>query len=155
MWYIEGFDAEETVMQATFDIGSMVRKYSAVPYEHLQIIRDITVFQLSNTDRAIVLIFAAWSGHSVLALQRITASLSRRDLDFLEIIVIDIESMTGQDMIRSFGRVFHGYGETLWIREGKVVAQLEAFEPESQPEILANTKKLLAEQPREPILSQR
>ena len=85
------------------------------------------------------------------ALQRLTATLSRRELDFLEIIVIDIESMTGQDMNGLFGRVFHGYGETLWIREGKVVAQLEAFEPESEPLILAYTKKLLAEQPREPI----
>jgi hypothetical protein len=139
-------------MQATFDICPMVRKYSAIPYEQLQVIRDITAFQLSKIDRGIVLIFAAWSGHSVIALQRLTESLSGRDLDFLEINVIDIESMTGQDMNRLFGRVFHGCGETLWIREGKVVAQLEAFEPESGPLILAHTRKLLAERPREPTL---
>jgi len=137
-------------MQATFDIFPMVRKYSAIPCEHLKIIPDITAFQLSKIDRGIVLIFASWSGHSIIALQRLTGSLSRRDLDLLEIIVIDIESMTGQDMTELFGRVFHGYGETLWIREGKVVAQLEAFEPESEPLILAYTKRLLAEQPCEP-----
>jgi hypothetical protein len=152
MWYIEGFDAEETGMQATFDICPMVRKYSTIPCEQLQVIRDITAFQLSKIDRGIVLIFAAWSGHSVIALQRLTESLSRHDLDFLEIKVIDIESMTGQDMNRLFGRVFHGYGEALWIREGKVVAQLEAFEPESGPLILAHTRNLLAERPREPTL---
>ena len=55
--------------------------------------------------------------------------------------------MTSQDMNRVFGRVFHGYGETLWIREGKVVAQIEAFEPESEPLILAHTRELLAEHP--------
>ena len=137
-------------MQATFDIGPMVRKYSAIPGEQLQLIRDITVFQLSKINRGIVLIFAAGSGHSVMALQRLTGSLSKRDLDFLEIKVIDIESMTVQDMIRLFGRVFHGYGETLWIRAGMVVAQLEAFAPESEPLILSYTRKLLAEQPAEP-----
>ena len=143
--------AEETRMQATFDIGPMVRKYSAIPFERIQIIHDISAFHLAEIARGIVLIFATGSGHSVTALQRLTASLSRRDLDFLEIIVIDIESMTGEDMSGLFGRVFHGYGETLWIREGKVIAQLEAFEPESQPQILAHTKKLLAEQPHAPI----
>ena len=139
-------------MQATFDIWPMVRKYSAIPCDQLQVIRDITTFQLSKIDRGIVLIFAAWSGHSVIAHQRLTKSLSRGDLQFLEIKVIDIESMTSQDMIRLFGRVFQGSGDTLWIRQGKVIAQLEAFQPESEPVILAYTKKLLAEQHREPAL---
>ena len=147
MWYVEGLDAGGKYMQTTFDICPMVRKYSAIPCEQLQVIRDIAAFQLSKIARGIVLIFAAWSGHSVIALQRLTESLSRRDLDFLEIKVIDIESMTSQDMNRVFGRVFHGYGETLWIREGKVVAQIEAFEPESEPLILAHTRELLAEHP--------
>jgi hypothetical protein len=139
-------------MLATFDICPMVRKYSAIPCEQLQVVRDITTFDLSKIDRGIVLIFAAWSGHSVIALQRVTQSLSRGDLDCLEIKVIDIESMTGQDMKRLFGRVFHGDGETLWIREGKIVAQLEAFEPESESSILACTRKLVAERPRESTL---
>ena len=127
----------------------MVRKYSAIPLEQLQIIRDITAFHLSEIDRGIVLIFAAWSGHSVIALQRVTESISRRDLSFLEVKVIDIESMTGQDMNRLFGRIFHGCGETLWIRNGKVIAQVEAFDPEAEPLILAYTRQLLAERPPE------
>ena len=72
MWYIEGLDAGGKHMQTTFDICPMVRKYSAIPCEQIQVIRDITAFQLSKIARGIVLIFAAWSGHSVIALQRLT-----------------------------------------------------------------------------------
>ena len=39
-------------MPVTFDIGPMVRKYSAIPFERLELIRDITVFHLSEIDRA-------------------------------------------------------------------------------------------------------
>lgn len=134
-------------MHTTFDIGPMVRKYSAIPSEQIQIIHDITTFQLSEIARGIVLIFAAGSGHSVTALQRLTGLISKLDGNALEIKVIDMESMTEQDMIRAFGRVFHGYGETLWIEAGKVIAQVEAFEPHSEPLILTYTKKLLAGRP--------
>jgi hypothetical protein len=149
MWYIAVSNVEKTGMQTTFDIGPMVRKYSAIPSEQIQVIHDITAFHLSEIARGIVLIFAAGSGHSVTALQRLTGLISRLDGEVLEIKVIDIESMTEQDMIRVFGRVFHGYGETLWIEAGKVIAQLEAFEPQSEPLILAYTKKLLAGRPTE------
>jgi hypothetical protein len=138
-------------MHTTFDIGPMVRKYSAIPFERIQVIHDISAFYLAQIARGIVLIFATGSGHSVTALQRLTAVISRLGLGLLEIIVIDIESMTEQDMIRVFGRVFHGYGETLWIRAGKVIAQLEAFEPESEPLIVAYTKGLLDDRTAEPV----
>ena len=137
-------------MHATFDIGPMVRKYSAIPFERMQVVHEISAFHLAEIVRGIVLIFATGSGHSVTALQKLTAVIARLGLGLLEIKVIDIESMTEQDMIRVFGRIFHGYGETLWIRSGKVVGQLEAFEPESEPLIVAYTKKLLAERTMEP-----
>ena len=147
MWYIEGSSVEETGMQTIFDIGPMVRKYSAVPSEQVQVIHDIATFHLSEIFRGIVLIFAAGNGHSITALQRLTGLISKLNVEALEIKVIDIESMTEQDMIRVFGRVFHGYGETLWIEAGKVIAQLDAFEPQSEPLILTYTKKLLAGRP--------
>jgi hypothetical protein len=141
---------EDTGMHATFDIGPMVRKYSAIPFERIQVIHDIRAFHLLEIVRGIVLVFAAGSGHSVTALQRLTAAISRLGLGLLEMIIIDVESMTEQDMIRVFGRAFHGCGETLWIRAGKVIATLEAFEPESEPLIVAYTKELLAERTTEP-----
>ena len=46
MWYIEGSNVKETGMQTTFDIGPMVRKYSAVRSEQVEVIHDITTFHL-------------------------------------------------------------------------------------------------------------
>ena len=48
-------------------------------------------------------------------------------------------------MKRVFGREFYGHGETLWIRDGNVVAFLEAYTPETEDLILKYFKKLLIE----------
>ena len=51
--------------------------------------------------------------------------------------------MTTQEMKQCFGREFHGHGETQWIRDGKVVAFLEAYTPETEVLILNYFKRLL------------
>ena len=53
------------------------------------------------------------------------------------------DCMTDDDMIRLFGQVFHGAGETLWIRDGRVVAELSAFQPGSESLIVSQTRQLL------------
>jgi len=131
-------------MRALFDITSMVRKYSAVPFERIRLIRDISDFQLSEVRRGIVMIFAAGSGQAVLALQKLTRFLASRD-ELIDLIVIDMESMTTQEMKQVFGREFYGHGETQWIRDGHVVAFLEAYTPETEVLILKYFKQLLIE----------
>ena len=54
-------------MRALFDIGPMVRKYSVVPFERVQLIQDIADFQLSEVHRGIAIIFAAGNGQAVMA----------------------------------------------------------------------------------------
>jgi hypothetical protein len=80
----------------------------------------------------------------VLALQRLTRFLAARDKS-IDLIVIDIESMTTQEMKQCFGREFHGGGETQWIRDGKVIASLDAYPPETDALILSYFKRLLEE----------
>ena len=113
-------------MRALFDISPMVRKYSVVPFDRVQLIQNIADFRLSEVRRGIAIIFAAGSGKAVLALQKLTRFLAARDAS-IELIVIDVESMTTQEMKQTFGREFYGHGETQWIRDGKVVAFLDAF----------------------------
>ena len=131
-------------MRALFDIGPMVRKYSALPSERIQLIRDIADFQLSQVRRGVVIIFAAGSGQAVLALQRLTHFLAARD-ESIDLIVIDVEAMTVQEMKQWFGREFHGHGETQWIRDGKVVACLETYPSEMDALVLSYFKRLLEE----------
>jgi len=129
-------------MRALFDIGPMVRKYSVVPFERVQLIQDIADFQLSLVHQGIAIIFAAGNGQAVMALQRLTRFLAARDPS-IDFIVIDIESMTTQEMKQWFGREFHGHGETQWIRDGKVVASLDAYTPETEVLLVSYFKRLL------------
>ena len=131
-------------MRALFDIGPMVRKYSVVPFERVQLIQDIADFQLSLVHQGIAIIFAAGNGQAVMALQRLTRFLAARDPS-IDFIVIDIESMTTQEMNQWFGRELYGKGETFWIREGQIVAFLEAYNPDTEPLILSHSRRLLDE----------
>jgi hypothetical protein len=131
-------------MRALFNIEPMVRKYCFLPFERIRLIRAISDFQLSQVRRGIVIIFAAGSGQAVMALQRLTRFLAARD-ESIDLIVVDVESMTTQEMKQSFGREFQGHGETQWIRDGKVIACLEAYTPEAEVLILSYTRRLLDE----------
>ena len=129
-------------MRALFDIGPMVRKYSALPPERVKLIRDIADFHLSEVGRGIVIIFATGSGQAVMALQGLTRFLAARD-ELIDLFVIDMESMTTQEMKQSFGREFYGHGEMQWIRDGNVVAFLEAYGHEAEVLIQKYFKRLL------------
>lgn len=53
--------------------------------------------------------------------------------------------MTTQEMKQFFGRKFYGRGETQWIRDGNVVAFLEAYTPETEVLMPKYFKQLLIE----------
>ena len=130
-------------MPTKHDILPAVQQLSVLPFERLRVVRDLSEFRLADTRLAILFVFAAWSGPAVLALQKFTRLLSALDLGSLDVVILDNDCMSGDDMIRLFGHVFHGYGEALWIRDGRVVAELSAYRPESEPLILSHTKELL------------
>jgi hypothetical protein len=134
-------------MQSTFDIIPMVRKYSAIPLDRLQIVSNTADLHLERIRRGVLFVFAAWSGQAVMALQRLTRLLGSRDFEQLEVIVLDIECMTTQEMTQIFGRTLHGDGETFWIREGKLVASLEIYKSEIEMLILGYTRRLLDDKP--------
>jgi hypothetical protein len=109
----------------------------------LRVLQHVEELQLTEIRLGVVFVLAAWSGPAILALHRLTRLLSTLDLDSSDVIILDNDCLTGEDMIALFGHVFHGVGETLWIREGRVVAELSAFQPASEPLILRHTKTLL------------
>jgi hypothetical protein len=131
-------------MPVEFDIRPVVQKESAMPYERLRVVQQLAQFDLAAIRRGVVFVFAIWSGPAVTGLRRFTRQLSMLDLGPLDVIVLDNDSMTGEDMTRLFGHVFHGAGEAVWVRDGHVVAELSACRPESEPLILRHTRELLA-----------
>jgi|SRR5688572_14385282 len=126
------------------DIRPIVQKESQLSYDRLRVIQRFADFDLAAIRRGIVFIFAVWSGPARMALRQFTRLLSTLDLGSLDVIILDNDSMSGDEMIRLSGHVFHGYGEALWVRDGQVVAELSAGPPEAEPLILKHTSELLS-----------
>jgi hypothetical protein len=126
-----------------FDIRSSVQKNTKLPFKRLRVVQNLSELRLPDVRTGIVFIFAAWSGPAVMALRRLTALLSTLDLGSLDVVILDNDSMTGEDMIQLFGHVFHGAGETLWVRDGRVVAEMSELRPESEALIVSRTRELL------------
>jgi hypothetical protein len=130
-------------MPVEFDIRPSVQKNTELPFERLRVVQSLSELRLPDIRVGVVFVFAGWSGPAVMALRRFTRLLSTLDLGSLDVIILDNDCMTGDDMIRLFGHVFHGAGEALWIRDGRVVAELSAFRPESEALIVSYTRELL------------
>lgn len=131
------------VVPVEFDIRPSVQKNTELPFERLRIVQSLSKLRLQDIPVGVVFVFAVWSGPAVMALRRFTRLLSTLDLGSLDVVILDNDSMTGHDMIQLFGHVFHGSGETLWVRDGRVVAELSASQPESESLIISHTRELL------------
>ncbi len=132
-------------MPAEFDIRPVVEKYSAIPTERLRILRSCEEFQLSQMQRGIVFVFAAWSGSAIIGLQRFTKVIKPFVADSLDLVVLDTDCLT-EILVSQLFRIPNlrpaGGGETIWVRDGHVVAGVFAY---TAPEALIeqHTKELL------------
>jgi hypothetical protein len=132
-----------STMSVDHDISPAVRKNSELPFERMRVIQNLDELQVANIQRAVVFVFAIWSGPALTGLRRLTRLLANLDIGSLDVIILDNDCMSADEMIRTFGHVFHGAGEVIWIQDSRVVAELSAFRPESEPQILAHTRDLL------------
>lgn len=129
-------------MSVEFDIRPTVQKNTELPFERLRVVQTLSELRLPDITAGVVFVLAAWSAPSLKALSRVTRLLSSIDLGPVDIIILNNDCMTSSDMFRLFGQVFHGAGETLWIRDGRVVAELSASQSESEPLIVSHTTAL-------------
>jgi len=112
-------------MPAEFDIGPVVEKYSAVPIERLRILSSCDGFQLSNLRRGIVFVFATWSGPAIIGLQRFTKAIEPFAANSIDLIVLNTDCLTEtleSELFRIPNLRPAGGGETIWVRDGHVVA---------------------------------
>jgi len=127
------------------DIGPIVQKHTELPFERLRIVQTPDILRLTDIRAAVLFVFAAWSGPSTVALKRVTRLLSTLERGLLDVIILDNDCMSGDEMVQLFGHVFHGGGDTIWIRKGRVIAEVIAYLPASEPSILKHTKELLGD----------
>ena|SRR6266567_5327869 len=132
-------------MPTKLDIRPTVGKHSALPIERLRVLRSFDEVQLARMRRGVVFVFAAWSGSAVMGLQRFTKVMKSFDTRSLDLVVLDIDCLTEDSASQLFGVpsfTTGGWGETLWIRDGRIVArELAHTAPEGLIE--QHTKRLL------------
>jgi hypothetical protein len=132
-------------MPTEFDIRPMVTEHSAIPIERIRVLRSFDEVYLPQMRRGIVFVFAAWSGPAVMGLQRFTKGIKSLDTHSLDLVVLDIDCLTEDSATQLFGTpsfTTGGWGETIWIRDGSIIArQLAHAAPESLIE--QHTRELL------------
>ena len=113
-------------MAVQFDILPMLRKRSAIPMERLRVVSRFEDVQLGKIRRGIIFVFAAWSGPAVLGFERFTQMLSEFSASSLDAVVLDTDCLTAETATQLFGTDGFragGYGETIWVRDGVIIAR--------------------------------
>ena len=122
-------------MSTQFDIRPMVEKHSVIPIARLRVLQTVDEIHLPDIRRSIIFVFAAWSGPAVMGLQRFTKVIQSLDTHSLDLVVLDIDCLTEDSATQLFGApsfTSGGWGETIWVRDGRVVARVLAHTaPES------------------------
>lgn len=125
------------------DIAPVLRKYSEIPFERLRIVSQLDELNLPVIRRGIIFIFAGWSGPAIIAFRRFTQVLAALDASRLDLIVLDIDCLSSEAGTALWGENVGGGGETLWVREGAVVARTLLCVPDTESEAHRNTLELL------------
>ena len=130
---------------AIMDIADVLKKETKMPFERIRIARHLDDLHLSEIRRGIVFIFAVWSGPAFVAFHRFTGFLAGVDKDALDVVVLDTDCLASEAGSALWGTNVGGGGETLWVRDGAVVARSPLYKPESEPEMIRHTQDLLDE----------
>jgi hypothetical protein len=127
------------------DIADVLKKKSKMPFERLRVVHHLDDLHVSAIRRGIVFIFALWSGPAFIAFDRFTRLLANIDTGPLDLVILDIDCLSSESGIALWGTNVGGGGETIWVRDGVVVARSLLYAPDSEPELLRHTHELLTE----------
>lgn len=125
------------------DISDVLKKYSEIPLERFQIVCRFEDLAVPSLRRAIIFIFAVWSGPAIIGFKRFTRVLAGLDVRDVELIVVDTDCLSPRDGAALWGRSVGGAGETIWVRDGKVTARSLSSVVDIEPELIRHTKDLL------------
>lgn len=132
-------------MSAQFDIRPMVQKHSALPIERLRVVSRFEDVRLTEIRLGVVFVFAAWSGPAVVAFEMFTRLMSELPTGPLDLVVLDTDCLTNESAAQVFGTegfIAGGYGETVWVRDGVIVAR-EIAVPAREQSVRNHTRELL------------
>jgi len=117
-------------------------KYSKLPVERIRYVPDADERVVRAITRGVLFQMAFWSGPAVQAFAKLTEVIAKLAPDGrIDFVVVDIDGSEALSAMSEFLGGVRGAGETVWVRNGLVVAtsglglNIECFAP--------NTKLLL------------
>lgn len=120
-------------------------RLSKMPAKQVRYVPDADVGTIRSISRGILFMMAFWSGSCQLAFVRVTELLARLAPDDLELVVVDVDGSPELYDIAEFKGKIHGYGESAWVHNGRVVATTAGLRPNHALACFeANTTALLA-----------
>jgi len=123
----------------------MVQKHSALPMGRLRVVSRFEDVRLTDLRRGVVFVFAAWSATAVIALQMFTRLMSEFPTSLLDLVVLDTDCLTAEFATQLFGTdgfIAGGSGETIWVRDGVIVAR-DIAAPAREQILRDHTRQLL------------
>jgi len=127
------------------EIADVLKKHTKTPFDRLRVVRHLDELRMSTIRRGIVFIFAVWSGPAIIAFERFTRTLAGIDTARLDLVVLDTDCLGSEAATALWGSNVGGGGETLWIRDGFVVARSLLYVADSEKEFVRHTEDLLDE----------
>src|SRR5215813_9896424 len=127
------------------EITDVLKKHTKIHFERLRVVRLLDDLRISTIQRGMVFIFAVWSGPAIVAVERFTRVLAGMDTAGLDLVVLDTDCLSSEAGIALWGSNVGGGGETLWIRDGFVVARSQLYVADSETEFVRHTEDLLDE----------
>ncbi len=127
------------------DISDVLKKHAKMPFERLRVAGHLDELGMSSIRRGIVFIFAVWSGPAIIAFERFTRVLAGIDTTGVDLVVLDTDCLSSEAGNALWGGNVGGGGETVWIRDGVVVARSLLYVPEGEAELVRHTRDLFNE----------
>ncbi|MCF6408080.1 hypothetical protein L3C95_34650 [Chitinophaga filiformis] len=107
---------------------------------HTKVKLNDFAIDINKTERAIIFLYCSWSP-TITQLKSLMDSLVNYQ-DIL-LLVYDIDEKEALQFFDEQGLQSNGWGETYWIKNGKVISTLKKYGPQNMEELIGKNAKLL------------
>ncbi|SFJ46149.1 hypothetical protein [Planctomicrobium piriforme] len=122
-------------MSTSFDRRNWLATKSSLPADRVRFLSEADASVIDSIQNGILFLMAYWSGTSVLAFSKLAEVVSALLPEEFEFVVADVDGSSALCVVPEFLGKVHGYGETAWIHQGKIIAtsglglNFECFQP--------------------------
>jgi hypothetical protein len=118
-------------------------KYSKLPVERIRYLSDADEAAVRAIKRGVLIQVAFWSSPAIEAFRDLTSVISKiDDSDNIELVVVDTDGARSLFAVSEFLGAIQGAGETVWVRNGEIIATSGLGRP-TMSCLMSNTKMLL------------